>query len=112
MIAQVGATFLHIFWCWLLVINREMGVAGLGLAVNITNISMLSMVEIYSLCIPRIKESIICPNSSTFKNWGEYFKLGIPATVMICAEFWTFEILIWLSGLLGVYQLASAVIFN
>ena len=102
MLAQVGATFLHIFWCWLLVIHKEMGEIGLGLTVIITNFSMLTMVEVYSLCIPRIRESIFWPDRHTLSNWEEYLKLGIPATVMLCAEFWAFEILILLSGLVGV----------
>ena len=77
----------------------------------LTNFGMLAMIEVYSMCIPRIRESIFCPDIHTFNNWGEYFKLGVPATVMLCAEFWSFEILIFLSGVLGVNQQAAAVIF-
>ena len=58
----------------------------------ITNVGMLVMIEVYSLWVPRIQESIFCPDAQTWKNWGEYFKLGVPATVMLCAEFWAFEI--------------------
>ena len=98
----MGATTLHIFWCWLFVIHCKWEVLGLGFAMILTNFGMLAMIEVYSMCIPRIRESIFCPDKHTFKNWGEYFKLGVPATVMLCAEFWSFEILIFLSGVLGV----------
>ena len=102
MLAQVGATLLHIFWCWLFTVHYNWGVLGLGIATAITNIGMLLMIEIYSLCIPRIRESLFWPDKHTFKDWGEYCKLGIPASVMLCAEWWSFEILIFLSGILGV----------
>ena len=69
------------------------------------------MIEVYSMCIPRIRESIFWPDVRIFKNWGEYFKLGVPATVMLCAELWSFEILIFLSGVLGINQQAANVIF-
>ena len=102
MLAQVGATLLHIFWCWLLTIHYDLSVLGLGIATVITNFGMLFFVEIYSLCISRISESLFWPDAHTFKDWGEYFKLGVPATVMLCAEWWSFEILVFLSGILGV----------
>ena len=103
-VAQLGATALHILWCWLFVSRLEWGILGLGMAMILTNVGMLTMIEVYSLCIPRIQDSIFCLNVDAFKNWGEYFKFGVPATVMLCAEFWAFEILIFLSGTLGVNQ--------
>ena len=40
-------------------------------------------------------------------------KLSIPSTVMMCAEWWAFEILSILAGILGVVELASQTInFN
>ena len=40
-------------------------------------------------------------------GWGEYLCISIPATVMICAEWWAFEIIELLAGILGVTELAS-----
>lgn len=111
MLAQIGASLLHLFWCWLFVTKCQLEVFGLGVAMVITNMSMLFMTEVYSCCVPRIKESIFCPDKHTCNGWAEYLRLGIPATIMLCAEFWAFEILIFLAGVLGVEQIAACVIF-
>ena len=51
MVAQIGGTLLHIFWCYLLVIKFNLDIAGLGLATFITNLSLVIMIEVYSLLI-------------------------------------------------------------
>ena len=51
MVAQIGGTLLHIFWCYLLVIKFNLDITGLGLATFITNLSLVIMIEVYSLLI-------------------------------------------------------------
>ena len=46
----------------------------------------------------------------SFKEWKAYFKLSVPATVMLCAEWWSFEILVILVGILGVIEQAAFII--
>ena len=111
MLAQMGATLLHFLWLYLFVIKWQLEVLGLGIATAATYLTMLVMVEIYSHCfLPRIKVSLFCPGREVFENWGEYFKLGVPATVMWCAEFWAFEIMVLLSGVIGIKEQAAMVI--
>ena len=90
MLTQLVATPLHLLWCWLFVIRLEMGIKGLGIALIVTNFGLLAMVEGYSLCVSRIRESLFCPDKHTFTGWKEYFKLGVPATLMLCAELWAY----------------------
>ena len=47
----------------------------------------------------------------TFRGWGDYLKISLPATLMICSEWWAYEILTLMSGILGVLPLASQTIF-
>jgi len=47
------------------------------------------------------------PDIESFRGWGEYLKVSLPSTVMICAEWWAFEILTLISGTLGVPEQAS-----
>ena len=110
MLAQMGGTLLHILWCYLLVNKFQMGVTGLGLATAITQVGIFTMVTVYAHCLPSIKESLFCFERSVFKGWCEYFKLGVPATVMLCAEWWAFEILIFLAGILGILEQATMII--
>ena len=49
----------------------------------------------------------------SFTGWASYLKLSLGATVMICAEWWSFELMVILSGILGVVEQAANVIsFN
>jgi len=45
-----------------------------------------------------------------FRGWGEYLQVSLPATAMICAEWWAFEALTIMAGILGVTELASQTI--
>jgi Na+-driven multidrug efflux pump len=50
------------------------------------------------------------PDSDTFRGWCEYLEVALPATAMICAEFWFFELLVIIAGTLSVPIQASQVI--
>lgn len=102
MLAMVGGTALHLLWCYLLVAKYDLGVEGLALATSFTYLLMFLMITEYAHCLSRLKEALFCPDKSVFEGWGEYFKLGIPAMIMICAEDWAFQILTFLAGILGV----------
>jgi len=47
---------------------------------------------------------------SVFKDVWVYLKIGIPGMLMLCCEWWIFEILAIFTGLLGVDQLAAEVV--
>lgn len=42
-----------------------------------------------------------------FKDWSVFLKLAISGMIMLCIEWWSFEIGIFLSGLLGKTDLAA-----
>ncbi|KAI9218763.1 mate-domain-containing protein [Blastocladiella britannica] len=47
------------------------------------------------------------------KAWPQYFKLGIPGVIMLCAEWWMFETVTLLAGLFGAHVLATqAIVLN
>jgi MATE family multidrug resistance protein len=37
-----------------------------------------------------------------FRGLGSYVKLGIPTTIMICLDWWVWELMIIITGYLGV----------
>ncbi|NXM75063.1 S47A2 protein, partial [Serilophus lunatus] len=46
-------------------------------------------------------------------NWGSFFWLAVPGMIMMCIEWWTFEIGSFLAGLLSVVELgAQSVIYE
>ena len=47
------------------------------------------------------------------EEWGAFTKLGLLGILMLCLEWWAFEITIFLAGILGTTELgAQGVIFN
>ena len=43
-------------------------------------------------------------------GWGQYLKVSLPATAMICAELWAIHTLTFMAGALGVLEVASLTI--
>jgi multidrug resistance protein, MATE family len=41
---------------------------------------------------------------------GEYFSIGIPSTIMLCLDWWVWELLILISGYLGVHEQATNIV--
>lgn len=87
MIAQVGATFLHILWCHIFVVKLDWGLRGLGMASTITSLLLVAMTELYAWCLPSIQDTLFWPDATSFHGWKEYFSLGVPTTIILCAEY-------------------------
>ena len=56
------------------------------------------------------KHMIFFYDLTVLKDVGVYLKIGIPGMLMLCCEWWIFEILAIFSGLLSVDQLAAEVV--
>jgi MATE family multidrug resistance protein len=96
------ATLLHIPLCYLFVDHFDLDIRGLGLASSTKDFVLLLSVMIYANCNEQVRPALSLPDSSSFSGWGEYLKISLPGTVMMCAEWWAFELLVLLSGILGV----------
>ena len=49
-------------------------------------------------------------NMEIFKGWGTILKFGVPGAMMLCLEWWSFEICALAAGWLGAIQLDSFVV--
>ncbi|XP_019165010.1 PREDICTED: protein DETOXIFICATION 12-like [Ipomoea nil] len=100
----------HIPLCWALVFKS--GLSNIGAAVAIA-VSMWLNVIILALYM---KFSPACARTRSPLSWEifhgvkEFFRYAIPSTVMICLEWWSFELLVLLSGLLPNPQLETSVL--
>ena len=102
MFAFIVGTLLHGVWCYLYIEYLNYGVIGGGMATATTNILIYATITLHSNCIPRIQKALFWPTADSFTEWREYLSISLPATVMICAEWWAFEILIILAGYISV----------
>ncbi|GLJ11086.1 hypothetical protein SUGI_0142580 [Cryptomeria japonica] len=100
----------HVPMCWLLVFKSGLGNKGAALANSISYWVNVILLLLY------IKISPACKRTWTSFTWEalhdikHFLKLAIPSAFMICLQWWSFEILILLSGLLPNPKLETSVL--
>jgi len=84
---------LHPVWCNIFIDKLDYKLLGAGLTLVIAQlINMVTSTFYVEFCRPLPKESYFRINKDCFKGWGEYFKLTLPSTFMLVAEWLAFEV--------------------
>lgn len=94
----------------LLVKQADMGTNGSAVCQVISYTAMLLMTVAYILGSKVYEETWDGWSRECFEDWGLFFKLGIPGMLMVCIEWWSFEIGTLLTGLLGEVELGAQAI--
>ncbi|KAG2709479.1 hypothetical protein I3760_05G241600 [Carya illinoinensis] len=111
MLITSGITaLLHVPVCWVLVFKFGFGSKGAALAIGISNWVNVLFLAIY------VKSSPAC--SKTWTGFSEealhdllgFIKLAVSSAIMICLEYWSFEMVVLLSGLLPNPKLETSVL--
>ena len=110
MICMIVGSIVHIPLCLLFVKGLDLGIAGLAIASGVKDAVLLLTVFLYARCSPTIAEAMQSIDRDSFKGWCQYLKVSLPSTAMLCSEWWAFEVLVFLGGILGVMELASLTI--
>ena len=111
MLAVTIGTALHGVWCYLFIVYFGWGVVGGGMAMATTYIIIFTFTTVHShFFIPKIKQALFWPTIYSFTGWGEYLAISKPATVMMCADVWAWEIVIILAGYISVEAQAAQVL--
>lgn len=103
---QCITTILHFGWGYFFIMYLDWGVAGASLALNITYITNYACQELYiRTCgwsyFKRFMQPIFTRKSFNWHGCKEFLKLGVPGTIMQCAEWWVFELLAIFAGMIG-----------
>ncbi|CAK9151294.1 unnamed protein product [Ilex paraguariensis] len=110
LISSCATLCLHIPLCWVLVFKSGLGNVGAALAIDISmwlNVIILGSYMKYSSNCEKTRAPI---SMDVFQGIREFFRFAIPSAVMLCVEWWSFELLILLSGLLPNPQLETSVL--
>ncbi|XP_078176668.1 protein DETOXIFICATION 16-like isoform X2 [Carex rostrata] len=110
MLSSGLTALLHIFVCWLLVYGLGMGSKGAALGSGISNWVNVAILAIYVRLSPNCKKTWVGFSKEAFRDLAEFFKLAVPSALMVCLEWWSFEFLVLLSGLLPNPQLETSVL--
>ncbi|XP_028182249.1 protein DETOXIFICATION 12-like isoform X1 [Glycine soja] len=101
---------IHVPLCWALVFKTSLSNVGGALAVSISiwsNVIFLVLYMRYSSACAKTRAPI---SMELFKGMWEFFRFAIPSAVMVCLEWWSYELLVLLSGLLPNPQLETSVL--
>ncbi|EPS64480.1 hypothetical protein M569_10298, partial [Genlisea aurea] len=100
----------HLPLCWTLVYKSALGSRGAAVAMGLSvwlNVTILSLYMVLSPSCSKTRSPI---SWEIFYGMKEFFVFAIPSAVMICLEWWSYELLVLLSGLLPNPQLEASVL--
>ncbi|XP_034697401.1 protein DETOXIFICATION 12-like [Vitis riparia] len=100
----------HIPLCWALVFKSGLGSLGGALAIGISYWLNVIFLGLYIKYSPACEKTRVPVSMEVLGGIGEFFRFAIPSAVMICLEWWSFELLILLSGLLPNPELEASVL--
>ncbi|KAK9280169.1 hypothetical protein L1049_013856 [Liquidambar formosana] len=105
LISSCAMLWFHIPLCWVLVFKSGLYNLGAALAISISNWLNVIFLALYIMCSSACAKTRVPISMELFQGIGEFFRFAVPSAVMICLEWWSFELLILLSDLLPHPQL-------
>ncbi|XP_037348698.1 multidrug and toxin extrusion protein 2 isoform X2 [Talpa occidentalis] len=98
---------------YVLVSVLSLGVRGSAYANTISQFVQITFLFLYIVLKKLYLETWAGWSSQCLQDWGPFFYLAIPSMLMICVEWWAYEIGSFLMGLLSVLDLsAQAIIYE
>ncbi|CAN6932856.1 unnamed protein product [Brassica oleracea] len=110
MMSSVSAVCCHVVLCWSLVFKFGLGSIGAAIAISVSywlNVVVLGLYMAFSSTCGKSRGKI---SMSVFDGMREFFQFGVPSASMICLEWWSFEFLVMLSGILPNPKLEASVL--
>ncbi|XP_024021585.1 protein DETOXIFICATION 12-like [Morus notabilis] len=101
---------LHIPLCWVLVFKSGLENIGGALSISISYWLNAIFLVLYMKFSPSCAKTRVSISMELFQGIGEFFRFAIPSAIMTCLEWWSFELLILMSGLLPNPQLETSVL--
>ncbi|XP_050225624.1 protein DETOXIFICATION 14-like [Mercurialis annua] len=100
----------HILLCRFLVFSSGFGNLGAAFSIGISYWMNVILLGLYMMFSSSCEKTRVPVSMDLFKGIGEFVRLAIPSAVMICLEWWSFELLTMLSGLLPNPRLETSVL--
>lgn len=110
LLSSVATMAIHIPLCYVMVFKTGFGYTGAALTTSISYWLNVGMLLGYIMFSTSCKEARTRPTIDAFKGVDAFLRLALPSALMICFEWWSFELLILLSGLLPNPALQTSVL--
>ncbi|XP_076927668.1 protein DETOXIFICATION 14-like [Bidens hawaiensis] len=108
--SSIVALCLHVPLCWILVYKTALGNIGAAVSMGAamwSNVIFLLFYMKYSSSCEKTRSTI---SLEVFHEMKQFFSFAIPSAIMICLEWWSYELLVLLSGLLPHPELETSVL--
>ncbi|TVU09153.1 hypothetical protein EJB05_42595, partial [Eragrostis curvula] len=110
LLSSVATLAIHIPLSYVMVFKTGFGYTGAALSTSISYWLNVLMLVGYIALSSSYKDTRTPPTIEAFKDVDVFLRLALPSALMICLEWWSFELLILLSGLLPNPELQSSVL--
>ncbi|KHN42406.1 MATE efflux family protein 7 [Glycine soja] len=100
----------HVAFCWLLVFKCGFGNLGAAFSIGTSYWLNVVLLGLYMKFSTECEKTRVPISMELFHGIGEFFRCAIPSAGMICLEWWSFELLTLLSGLLPNPELETSVL--
>ncbi|XP_041669911.1 multidrug and toxin extrusion protein 1 [Cheilinus undulatus] len=112
-ITGVIVNFLNALINYIFLKALNLGVAGSALANTLSQYSLTVVLYAYIIWRGLHKATWGGWSKECLRDWGSYIYLAIPSMVMLCVEWWTYEIGSFLAGLISEVELgAQSVVYE
>ncbi|KAJ4973723.1 hypothetical protein NE237_006897 [Protea cynaroides] len=101
---------IHIPLCWILVFKSGLKTIGAALAIGISYWLNTIFLILYMNYSSSCEKTRVPFSMEAFQGISKFFRLAIPSAVMMCLQWWSFEMLILFSGLLPNPELETSVL--
>ncbi|XP_061683828.1 multidrug and toxin extrusion protein 1-like isoform X2 [Syngnathoides biaculeatus] len=103
----VAANLLNVYVNYVVVFVFHTGVVGSALANVVSQFSMAGILFAYILWKGLHKRTWGGWSRDCLEGWGPFIRLALPSLLMMCVEWWTFEISVFLAGLISEAELGA-----
>ncbi|KAK8507827.1 hypothetical protein V6N13_140569 [Hibiscus sabdariffa] len=109
-VTSCASMCLHVPLCWALVHKTSLGYIGAAIAITVALWFNAILLAVYMRCSARCEATRALILGEVFVNIKEFLRFALPSAVMVCVEWWSFELLVLLSGLLPNSELETSVL--
>ncbi|KAJ0048205.1 hypothetical protein Pint_15540 [Pistacia integerrima] len=100
MISTGVTSLVHVLTCWTFLFGFGFGSKGAALSCAISYWVNVFILAIYIKFSPTCRKTWTGFSKEALENLHSFLGLGIPSALMVCLEYWSYEFLVLMSGLL------------
>ncbi|XP_042491313.1 protein DETOXIFICATION 48-like [Macadamia integrifolia] len=94
------SVLLHVPLNFLLVVRLKMGITGVAIAMVWTNLNQFVLLSAFVFFSGVYRDSWVAPSMDCLRGWSTLLSLAVPTCISVCLEWWWYELMIMLCGLL------------